>query len=243
MIVILGTTPDDILYIRNRMILKEKGALKGGHFYYVGYYAGKEVALTHTGNSNFISGVIATYMIRKFDPYLVLAVGSCSSASEGLNQGDYFIAERVYLGDFDFNSFEDRKFTSALNMNSYYITHDNYIRHIERLNSASGNFKLVRGPLISVNKFYKSRKEAQEVIDKQENYLGGKTAFDTEMGSIVTACRFYDVAWLFIKSINYEIGKNEQLLSHVRKGVEAQPYIGNLVEQLFDLLATSVEDN
>lgn len=243
MIVILGTTPDDILFIRNKMTLKEKGALKGSHFYYVGVYAGKDVALTYTGNSNFMSGVIASYMIRKFDPYLVLSLGSCSSASEGLNQGDLFIAERVYLGDFDFNSFENRMFTSALNMLSYYVTEDSYLRYVERLNSASGNFTLVRGPVISVNKFYIDKEEANQVIASQENYLGGKTAFDTEMGAIVTCCRFFQVPWLFLKSINYEIGRNEQLLSHVRKGVEAQPRIGELVEQLFLLLSTSLEDS
>lgn len=242
MILLLGTTPDDILYIKNRMKMKEKGALKGQHFYYVGTYAGKEICMTHTGNSNLMSAVIASYMIRKFDPYLVIAIGSCSSASEGLNQGDLFIAERVYIGTLDYNSFANRAFTEALNMDAYYVTEDTYLRHVERLNSAGANYKLVRGPLLSVGKFYTDLDEVKTLIENQENFLGGRVAVDTEMGGIVTCARFYQVPWLLIKSINYEIGKNDQLISHVRKGVEAQPRIGELVEQLFGFLSTSLED-
>lgn len=243
MILLLGTTPDDILYIKNRMIMSEKGALKGQHFYYVGHYAGKEICMTYTGNSNLMGAVIASYMIRKFDPYLVIAIGSCSSASEGLHQGDLFIAERVYIGDIDYNSFEDKMFTSALHMSSYYITEDMYLRHLERLNSASSNYRLVRGPLIAANKFFTKKEEADALIAAQENFLVGKVAFDTEMGGIVTCSRFYEVPWILIKSINYEIGKDDQLLSHVRKGVEAQPRVGELIEQLFVFLNTSLEDS
>ncbi len=241
MILLLGTTTDDILYIKNRMKVTEKGALKGSHYYYVGEYAGKEICITHTGNSNLMSAVISSYMIRKFDPYLVIAIGSCSSVSDGLKQGDLFISERVYLADIDYDSFEDRMFTSALHMSSYYVTEDMYLKHIERLNSASGNYRLVRGPLISVNKFYTNKKDAEKEKKAHKNFLGGLTAFDTEMGGIVTCCRFYEVPWILLKAINYEVGKDEQLLSHVRKGVEAQPRVGELVAQLFTFLNTSLE--
>ncbi len=242
MILLLGTTLDDILYIKKGMKITEKGSLKGQHFYYVGTYAGKEICLTHTGNTNLMGAVIASYMIRKFDPYLIISIGSCSSASPGLLQGDLFIGERVYLADIDYNSFENRMFSEALHMSSYYVTEDMYIRHLELINSQSGNYRLARGPVIAVNKFYTNETEAAEVIAKQENMIEGKTAFDTEIGGVVTCARFYEVPWLFLKSINYEVGKSDQLLSHVRQGVIAQPIIGELVKQLFILLSTSVED-
>ena len=117
-----------------------------------------------------------------------------------------------------------------------------YIRHLELINSQSGNYRIFRGPVVAVNKFYTNADEAREVLAKQENMIEGKTAFDTEIGGVVTCARFYEVPWLFLKSVNYEVGKSDQLLSHVRQGVVAQPKIGELIKQLFVLLATSVED-
>ncbi|MFA5660012.1 MAG: hypothetical protein WC968_01260 [Bacilli bacterium] len=242
MILLLGTTPDDILYIRKKMKLVEKGALKGDHFYYVGEYGGKDICITYTGNSNLMSSIICTYMIRKFDPYLVISIGSCSSASKGLKQGDLFVAERVYLGVFDYNSVNDRHFSEAIHMAPYYVTEDSYIRYVERINVSAGNYKLVRGPVLNVGKFYTDMNEVNKLIDNQENFLGGKIAIDTEMGGIVTCARFFGVPWLMIKAINYEIGEDEQLLTHVRVGVEAQPRIGAIVAQLFNFLNTSLEE-
>ena len=244
MILLLGTTPDDILYIKNRMIMKEKGAVnKDEHFYYVGEYGGKEICMTYTGHSNLMSAVLASYMIGKFQPYLVISIGSCQSASESLNQGDLFIAERVYIADLDYNNYTSLPLRDTLHMQAYYVTEEMYIKHFERLNSETGNYKLVRGPLISVNNFVKEKEEAEKIIARQENYIEGATAFDTEMGGIVACCKFYQVSWLYLRSINYEIGKEEQLISFVRKGVEAQPRIGELVEQLFIFLNTSLEDS
>ena len=242
MILLLGTTTDDILYIQKKMNVTEKGALKGDHFYYVGIYGGKEICLTHTGNSNIISAVIASYMIRKFDPYLVIAIGSCSSASKDLKQGDLFVAERVYIGNLDYKSFQERHFTEAVHMSPYYVTEDTYIRYIERMNVSSGNFNLTRGPVLNVGKFYTDLGEINDLITQQSEFLEGRIAVDTEMGGIVTCARFYQVPWLMIKSINYEIGNESQFINRVRKGVEAQPKIGEIIAQLFTFLNTSLEE-
>lgn len=242
MILLLGTTPDDIIYFKNRMKVTSKGTISNGHPYYIGTFANKEIALTYTGNSNLMSAVIASIMIKTHEPYLVIAIGSLYSASPKLKQGDLFIAERLYMGDVDYASFEDLYFSQALHMSSYYTTDDQYIKYIEILNSQSHNVTLVRGPLISMNRFFVRLDEAQKVIDAQDNFLGGATAFDTEAGGIVAACNFYQVPWLLLKAVSYEIGNDSQVISFVRKGLEAQPSLGNLIELLFNFLNTSVED-
>lgn len=242
MILILGTTPDDIIYFQNRMKLEKSGSIRGIHPYYVGRFADKDICVTFTGNSSLMSATITSYMITKFDPYVVFAVGTVYSASDGLKQGDYFIAERVYLGDVDYSAFEDLQFSQVIHMSNYYTSEDSYIKHLERLNSTAGNLTIMRGPLISMNRFFVDRKQAQKVIDRQESYLGGRTAFDTEMGGIVASCRFYEVPWILLKAVSYEIGKDDQLLSFVRKGLEAQPNIGHLLGLLFDFLNHSLED-
>lgn len=242
MILLLGTTPDDILYYKNRMKITKRGFIHDDHPYFVGTFAAKEICLTYTGNSNLMSAVITSYMIKTFEPYLVIMIGSLYSASSKLKQGDLFIAERLYMGDVDYASFEDLHFAQALHMLSYYTTDDQYIKYIETLNSQSHNYTLVRGPLISMNKFYVDLEAAKKVIKKQEHFLGGATAFDTEAGGTVAACNFYQTPWLLLKSISYEIGNDKQVISFVRKGLEAQPNIGYLIELLFNFLNTSLEE-
>jgi hypothetical protein len=48
--------------------------------------------------------------------------------------------------------------------------------------------------------------------------------------------------WLLLKAVNYQIGKDEQLLSSLRIGIEAQPYIGNLIETLLEELVHSFDN-
>ena len=242
MILLLGTTPDDILYYKSRMKISKQGKVTNGHPYYIGMFAGKEIALTYTGNSNLMSATIASVMIKEYEPYLVIAIGSLYSASPKLKQGDLFIAERLYMGDVDYSSFEDLYFSQALHMSSYYTSEDQYLKYIEILNSQSQNLNLVRGPIISMNRFFVNLDEAQKVIDKQIDFLGGATAFDTEAGGIVAACNFFGVPWLLLKAVSYEIGNDKQVISFVRKGLLAQPSVGNLIELLFNFLNTSVEE-
>lgn len=242
MILLVGTTPDDILYYKNRMKITKKAEIHPGHPYYLGRFANKDIALTYTGNSNLMSAVISSYMIKTYEPYVVIAIGSLYSASQKLKQGDLFIAERLYMGDVDYASFEDLHFAQALHMQSYYTTEEEYIKYIEILNSQSHNLTLVRGPLISMNKFYVDFDAAQKVVKKQESFLGGAVAFDTEAGGIVAACNFFQTPWLLLKSISYEIGNDKQVISFVRKGLEMQPHIGHLIELLFNFLNTSLEE-
>lgn len=241
MILILGTTPDDILYYQNQMKITDKGIIRGNHPYYVGSFGGKEICLTYTGNTTILASAITSFMISTFEPYITISVGTVWGFSKGVNQGDLFIAERVYIGDTDFESFNNLIFSEAINIDSYYTSEDTYIRHLERLNSTSGNLVINRGPIISVNKFLKSRAEAQKIIDRQHNYLSGKTAFDSEVGGIAATCKFYRIPWLIVKAVSYEIGNEDQSINFVRKGLEVQPSIGYLLELLFDYLATTME--
>lgn len=59
---------------------------------------------------------------------------------------------------------------------------------------------------------------------------------------MITACYVHEAPWLLLKAVNYQIGKDEQLLSSLRIGIEAQPYIGNLIETLLEELVHSFDN-
>lgn len=241
MILIIGTTEDDILYFKNRMKINEKNKIAMKHPYYVGSFAGKNVCLVHTGYSNVASAIITSFMITKYKPYIVISVGSVSSISPNLKQGDLFIAERLHLGDIDLTPLGKVKYGQIIDLPIFYSSEDDYIRLIQTLNSRTENLNIGRGPLVSTNTFHTNVKLANELIKQNFAHVENKIALDTESGGVVTACFIHDVPWLLLKVVTYEVGQAKQLISSARIGVEAQPHIGSLIETLLEELVHSFD--
>ncbi|HOC81239.1 MAG TPA: hypothetical protein PKK21_05145, partial [Bacilli bacterium] len=63
MILIIGTTEDDIFYFKNRMRITEENKIVTRYPHYVGTFAGKDICLAYSGYSNVASAVVASYMI------------------------------------------------------------------------------------------------------------------------------------------------------------------------------------
>lgn len=243
MILIIGTTEDDIFYFKNRMKITEKSTIASKYPYYVGTFAGKDICLAYSGYSNIASAVVASAMIARHHPYIVICVGTVSAFSENLHQSELFIAERVYLGDIDFTPLGGgTRYGQIKEMPAFYSSEEDYIKLIETINSRTENLHIGRGPLISTNVFFKNRKKANELLNSNFAHIESTTAFDTEAGGVITACYVHEVPWLLLKAVSYQIGRDEQLLSALRVGIEAQPHIGNLIETLLEELVHSFDN-
>lgn len=236
MILIIGTTKDDILYYMNRMRIKEEGKIAPLYPYYVGKLANKDVCLTYTGYSNISSAVIASYMIEKFTPYLVLMTGAVSTLNPKAKQSDLFLAEKIYLGDVDFTSYEGLKYGQIKDLPPFFSSDEDYIRMIETINSKTENRHLLRGPLISTNIFFHDEKFATKIIKERYGNIETMTVFDTEAGGIAAACAIYSVPFLLLKVVNYHVGNDLEFISGPRISVEAQPHIGYIIEALLEEL-------
>lgn len=243
MILIIGTTKDDIIYYKNRMRVKEEGKINAVFPYYVGKLANKDVCLTYTGFSNISSGIITSFMISKFRPYIVIITGAASTLNSKVEQADLFIAEKIYLGDIDLTSYDDEvKYGQIKNLPPFYSSDEDYIRMIETINSKTENRHLLRGPLISTNAFYNDAKLATKVIKDKFGNIESMTAFDTEAGGIATTCVIYGVPWLLLKVISYHVGNEIEFISSPRISVEAQPHIGYIIEVLLEELVHSFNE-
>lgn len=239
MILIIGTTQDDIIYYKNRMRIKEEGRISDKYPYYVGRLANKDVCLTYTGFSNLASGVVTSHMIAKFMPYLVIITGAVSTLNAKAKQSDLFIAEKVFLGDVDLRSYEEVKYGQIKNLPSFFSCDDDYIKLIETINSRTENLHLLRGPLISTNTFYNNAKVANDVLKEHFSNIESMTAFDTEAGGVAVACAIYSVPFLLLKVVSYHVGDEREFITSLRKSIEAQPHIGYVIETLLEELTHS----
>ncbi len=242
MILIIGTTKDDILYFKNRMRVKEEGQITKNYPYFVGKLANKNVCLAYTGFSNIASSAVTSFMLTEFKPYLVIMTGAASTLNNKAKQKDLFISERVYLGDVDLSSYSDElKFGQIKNLPPFFSCDEDYIKMLETINSKTENLHLLRGPLISTNTFYNDQKLASKVIKDKFGNIESMTAFDTEAGGVAATCAIYEVPFLMLKVINYHIGDELEFISSPRISVEAQPQIGYIIEVLLEELVHSFE--
>lgn len=243
MILIIGTTEDDIIYFKNRIRIKETGKINKDYPYYVGRLANKDICLTYTGFSNLASSAVTSFMLAKFKPYIVIITGAVSTLNAKAKQSDLFMAEKIYLGDVDLTAYSDElKFGQIKNLPPFFSSDEDYIKMIETINSRTENRHLIRGPLISTNAFFADKKLANAVIKEQFNNIESMTAFDTEAGGIAAACGIHDVPWLLLKTVSYHIGDEIEFITSPRISVEAQPHIASIIEVLLEELVHSFSE-
>lgn len=99
MIMILGSTHDDILYFESVMVNKREESIFGKYKAQIGTIFNQEVIVVADIFTGYESSIIASYIIEKYFVILIFVVGKCVAFSPNLKCGDIAISRRVLLGD------------------------------------------------------------------------------------------------------------------------------------------------
>lgn len=241
MILILGKDANDIIFLKASMKIDTSETIRFGIETHVGTLAGKKIVLSFTGQSMMMASAITNQLFLKYDPYMVISIGNVSAHSSSLDQKDIVLINRVYLGDVNLDANGTLNLGQINSMPLYFNSVEDYMSIIENVNEVSGFNTLSRTNLISTNTFYKDKDRASDLVKARYAHIEGSLCFDNEMGGVVTACYLNDLPWIAIKVVNYCIGNNQQLLNHIRKGVETEPEVGKLIIELFTELLNAVE--
>ena len=101
MILIIGSTHDDILYFESVMTNKKTEMLYDIYPLQFGTIFNQEVVLAYDLYTSYISSLITSYIIQKYFVVLVFVVGKCVSFSNDVPPGTIVVSKRVILGDVD----------------------------------------------------------------------------------------------------------------------------------------------
>ena len=101
MIMILGSTHDDILYFESVMVSKKEEMIFDKYKAVVGTIFNQEVILVWDIYTCYESSLITGYIIEKYYVILVFVVGKCIAFSDNLKGGDIAISRRILIGDVD----------------------------------------------------------------------------------------------------------------------------------------------
>jgi len=239
MILILGSSQDDILYFVNRMHVNSEEEIAHHTKVYVGEFSRQQVVVAHTGNTMMMASMMAGILIEKYRPYLVISVGHAHSISPNIKQGELFLAERIYLGQVDLTPISAKlKFGQVPGASLFLHSEDMCLNILEMHNNREANVKMTRGFIMSCNMLMTDREKVNQMVKELYHGFDSIIAMDTEVGGVAVACQLFDVPIVCLKSITYEVGNREQFIVRERIGVEMTPIIGNLIGNLFIELAS-----
>ena len=229
MIAIIGTTPDDILYFKTKMIIAREDKLTENIIAYVGKFAKSDCVVVACGRTNVVSSAITTMIIDKYDPYLIYNVGLVTSVASNAKQGDIFVTERVYLGNFNVYPFGKIKYYNIPEVPEFFFTPETLINAVSSIATEITSKYLIRGNIYSSDTFFIDKGEIMSILNKY--FIDGNNvfAFDCESAGVYLACYLRNVSVISIKAISNEISNKDQLVSFVRKGLEVMPTIGKII--------------
>ena len=101
MILIVGSTHDDILYFESVMTNKRQEKLLDIYPLQFGTIFNQEVVLVYDVYTSYISSFVTSYIIQKYFVVLIFVVGKCVSFNDAVKPGDIAVSKRVILGDVD----------------------------------------------------------------------------------------------------------------------------------------------
>ncbi len=232
MIAIIGSTDDDILYFRTKIKIEREDVVLGNKKVYIGHIFREEAVIVATGNTNYLSAMVTSIILEKYDPYLVFSIGSCYSMRRELRQGDIFIADRTYLENVDYSSVFPTNYGQIPGLPGFYLSDPELSDKAERESYLVTQRYIQRGYLLSGDSFYTDLAPLTKLM--QEHYMmeDGIRAYDNSNAGIAIACSIKQVPLVSIRAVAYEIGNAEQKLNWIRRGLECSPTIGKIVTRI-----------
>ena len=229
MIAIIGVTQDDVLYFKTKMTLEEQGTLFGDILYYKGSLSKQAVVVVAAGESCYLSTIATSMIIARFEPYLIFNIGSVSAISAQLKQGDIFIPDRYYFDQVDFTSNLLGEYGQIPGHGAFIVADGDLNSTVESTSYLLTNRYVQRGYMLSSNTFYMDEAPLAASLKAHFLKVDNLIAYDTSSAGVALACQMSKTSLLTIKAVSYQIGREEQKLNYVRKGLEVMPIIGKII--------------
>jgi nucleoside phosphorylase len=247
MILVYGSTHDDILYFEMKMRNKSVAKLPNGVIVTIGEIYGQQVLLMSDIYTNYLTSAIVAYLIEKYSIFLVINVGLCVAFTDDLKTGDIAIAQSTYLGDIDTSVFFNTKLGQAKNMPEFYIS-DVFLMKLfsttsEKLALADSHVVT----LVSSNKMYQSHNDMRAIsIDgtifgKKDNVI-----LDTEGGGGAVASYLFNIPFISVKVVLTDVDRapsQDDYLKALRKFVEVGKLISSVIGEVGRNDTTTVPDS
>ena len=216
MILILGSVYDDVLYFDTQLKKRREETFKDHFKIIFGELYGQNVVLAYNIFTNYMSSVVTTYLISKYDVIAVINVGSVRCLDD-FKEGDIVYSETLFLGDADVSVFEKVKkgqvptYPQIFSGNSYF----NNLINVYSSKFIISNVK--KGNYISLNREIVSIYQLKQI--KNENVILGVSKdfiFDSTFGGVALSSATFDVPFVCLKVVISKIKDKVTTLERIR---------------------------
>ncbi len=216
MILILGSVYDDVLYFDTQLKKRREETFKDHFKIIFGELYGQNVVLAYNIFTNYMSSVVTTYLISKYDVIAVINVGSVRCLDD-FKEGDIVYSETLFLGDADVSVFEKVKkgqvptYPQIFSGNSYF----NNLINVYSSKFIISNVK--KGNYISLNREIVSIDQLNQI--KNENVILGVSKdfiFDSTFGGVAISSATFDVPFVCLKVVISKIKDKVTTLERIR---------------------------
>jgi len=243
MILVIATSKDDVLYLESKMRNKKYENFTDKCIYFTGLIVGQEICVAYGINTNYMSGVLATYLINKFNAPVVINIGMARAFSNDLKVGDVFVSRDVCVSDVNLINENRVKLSEIPNMPEMFISDIYLVNLLDRVGVKFFNTNFKSGTLVSSNNYYESKDDLIKLNISDGTEILGKTknlVLDTEAGGIAVACYLLKVPFVSVKIIQYVFGADYFNKENMIKALKMYPSVGKLVTSIIAEISSNV---
>ena len=209
MILIVGSSRDDVLYFNNVMRNKSEGVILNKFPISIGTIFNQNVIVVHEVYTSLVASMVTSYIINHYDIILAINGGRCSGFTQTLKTGDIAISRCMVALDSDQTSYLPDVRVGQI------PTFDQKVDFSEKikptLKTALEKLSLGR----QLDCYYMSSDTVYTNRDQLAQYtnegvllgIDGNIVFDCESIGIGVVCGTYDIPFIAVKVVQNIIGK------------------------------------
>ena len=202
MIMIIGSSHDDILYFESIMTGKREEKV----FDYpltIGSIFNQEVLLVDSVYTNPLSSAITSALIAKYYVILVFVVGKAIAFSSDWKAGDIAISRQIYFGDVDQSADTDARFGQIPGLPPYFQTQEDVLGYVTSSFEKRMFGAYYPATFVSSNVVFTLKKQLVEVV-VDDTIFGhqDRVVLDSNSGGVALACHLSRIPFVSIKVIS-----------------------------------------
>jgi nucleoside phosphorylase len=206
MILILGNSSDSLIYLKNMLRYSEEVKEEGELVSYLGKIYGQDVCIAETGLTSYRSELIASNLISKYHPYIVIYIGDGVKLSQGLALGDILMGTFVQIIDVnELNKDPSCHLYEVPGFTQVFQIQDNLVRLFSECSAHVDVLSGRTGMLLSSNTWPSDLKALNFDAVTYGTDHHSEVAFDSEVGGLALACAFYSVPLFPIVTVASDI--------------------------------------
>lgn len=239
MILILGNTSDSLIYVKNMLRYSSEVEEKGGLKTNLGKIYGKDVLVAKVGLSNYRSELITSYLIQKYNPYIVIYLGDGGKISSNINVGDIYLGTNIILSDVNMLNYDpSTTLYEVPGFKKELIIQDNLVKSFDEAATKVNVLSPKSGAVLSSNTYPADLKALNFQTEEFLTDHHCELVYEGQVGGIMLACSFYSVPLFPIITVSSEVKAPKSMLEGKRIILKNCIDIGKIVVAFIVTLST-----